>query len=136
MTQLANVFEDQTGIRREGWLRRLTQLERVREGGFLPDGYGVAWFQPDTGEMILAPMPWHRLLGLAYRLYWRWRTRIGPGPLQAAYLAGVEAERTTQARILAATRRMHEDQLTAARAQGEQRALTLIRSALSDELRH
>jgi hypothetical protein len=71
---LANVFEDDSGIRREsGWLRRFTKLEMVREAEFIPGGYGVCWERWDSFEFVCAPQPWHLLLGAGYRLYHRLR---------------------------------------------------------------
>jgi hypothetical protein len=112
---LANVFEDQRGIRREtGWLRRLTQKELLL--GALPDGYGIAWVRLDCAEVVIAPMPWHTLVGWAFHAYWRWRLGpfgTGPSALEAAYLRGRDDERASwQERLSRRMRaRLSDDEL-------------------------
>jgi len=82
----ANVFEDQGGIRFEGgWLRRVHECELI------PEGYGVAWWQPMEAIAICAPLPWHQLVGWVYRTYHRFR-RNERSPEVVAFQAGM-AER-------------------------------------------
>lgn len=88
---LANVFEDDRGVRREsGFLRRVTKLELVAEADVIPGGYGVCWSDWSGAYAICAPMPWHLVLGAVYAFYHHVRRGLGlPNAREgAAYARG------------------------------------------------
>lgn len=120
----ANVFEDQSGIRVEsGWLRRISAIRFVRDGHVFPEGYGIAWYRPDAPEAVIAPVPWNRLIGWAYRLYWRLKTQIDDGPLQLAFRAGVDGARKDWAQVEARMRVRHKHELDEAYRRGRREML-------------
>lgn len=111
----ANVFEDDGGIRREtGFLRRLSQLQVIQDGGLMPDGYGICWTRWNTADVICAPMPWHLVIGAAYRAYHAFRRGFGMPDARAAeaYNRGRhDAERYLDARLREARRQYHAQYL-------------------------
>lgn len=114
MTGLINVFEDASTIRDGGWLKRVAHFERI------PDDYGVAWYEMGRCVAVCAPIPWHRVYGWAYRLYWHWRVRCEPSVLSRAFEAGVQSERAIADRARERLEAEHARQLRDAESRGRQ----------------
>lgn len=107
-----NVFEDDSGVRREsGWFRC------VRDCEILPDGYGVAWVRWNTAEAICCPVPWNWLMGTFRRIYIALRRGADTAEAEA-YQAGFEAGRESVRIQFESARRQHDDDIRMAEARG------------------
>lgn len=115
---MINVFEDPLAIREGGYLRLVRELETI------PDDYGVAWRVPQVAVAVCAPMPFHRLMGWAYRVYWQWRASGKPDVLTEAYQAGLEEGQARADRRMAFARDQHAEELKVAEARGRHAMMT------------
>lgn len=130
---LINIFEDVNGIRDGCWLKL------IRNGDIVPDEYGVAWYQPNAAIGVCAPMPFHTLLGWAYRAYWWWRVRWGCRSstlYQRAFLEGLEQQRAISHGHLTHVLEEHVKVVASAKALAYAEGRAYGRGEVLDALRH
>ena len=71
-------------------LREFTQLDLFQQG--LPAWYGVAYWRELTATGVIAPLPFHRVIGWGRAGWIAFRVRGTPSLLEDAYQRGRTAE--------------------------------------------